>query len=207
MHKAQASNIVVAVIDTGASTEGENIPYCKVGHMDFTKSGITGDESPSRHGSNVTSVIARNAGSKGYCIVHLKVYRKDRIDLTAYFAALKYVTDLRPNILNLSLSGGFPIEEETKLIKLALDQGTVVVAAAGNKGLILTPENCNTYPACIDRRIFVIGAKDQAYSNKGSIVDTYENAVHYGGGVTLSGTSQAAAQFTGKAIKLAVEQK
>ena len=103
----------------------------------------------------------------------------------------------------MNISAGGPISDfnERAIIYTMLDNGITIVAAAGNTKINLD-KNCNYFPACYDERIHVIGTSNRYYSNYGKIVDVYLNGTEQTAyGITLSGTSQAAAIYTGKLIK------
>lgn len=206
MQSAKAAPVVVAVIDTGMDANS-TVPLCKNGYLDFAQTGANQDQSPLKHGTNVAGLITKNAGKGDYCLVIINVYKGTKLDLLAYYAALQYLIKLKPAILNLSLSGFGELTPEKERIKQLLDAGTVIVAASGNDNTELTMSNCTIFPACADRRIFVIGATDLPSSNKGEVVDTTGPAEGTALGITLTGSSQAAAAFTGQAINLALKRK
>lgn len=208
--------IIVAVVDSGLKSIDPKLPLCKTGHKDFTGQGTILDKGSLSHGSNVAGLITKHAGLGNFCLVIVKVFKQVDEDYVMepaqYFAALKYVAELRPALVNLSLSGIGPLKDETRLLKEILNAGIVVVAAAGNNDFNLDVKGCIVYPACADSRIFVIGNKVGTVSNTGSVVDYIvdgQNAT--AGGVTLSGTSQSAAIFSGQAVagalKLEKKQK
>ena len=61
---------------------------------------------------------------------------------------------------------------------------------------------CNYFPACYDKRINVIGAKNVSKSNYGHVVDYVLNGKNRKAfGVNLTGTSQSTAVFTGLMIR------
>jgi hypothetical protein len=210
MRQADAANtIVVAVIDTGFTKTQDNVKLCSIGRMDFTKSGTLTDSHPQRHGSNVIGLITQNAGDSGYCIVSIKVFNyvdgKLTFNYLEYLEALRFIVKLKPAILNLSMAGEVLFTGEAALIKTILDQGTQIVAAAGNDGVNLDYTGCNVYPACIDPRIYMIGNSTSNTSNTGHYIDTTEDGSNKkAAGTVLTGTSQATAIFTGKVVKQAL---
>lgn len=114
--------------------------------------------------------------------------------------ALEYVNKINPDIIHISAGGlGFILKEEIQINHL-LKKNIKIVAAAGNEQMNLDL-NCNYYPACYDKRIYVIGNYGN-YSNYGNVVDKYINGKDQTGfGVTLSGTSQSAAKFTNELLR------
>lgn len=174
-----------------------------------------------------------------YCIVIIKVFdllaaKKDHQVNTV--AAFKYAKNIKVHMVNYSAGGEDFDQEEKDAVMGLIDSDIVLVTAAGNEKTILEKSPCdkglvkecdeakiknhrygNYYPAMYDSRIVVVGAVDKnkeirAYSNRGAPVDYYELGEDlYGGGVTLSGTSQATARYTGKIArtlaKLMIELK
>lgn len=196
--------VTVAVMDTGISEGPEEVPLCKTGHKDFTGEGLQ-DSDLRLHGTNVASLITIEAGPGTYCLIVLKIFPKKGFNMVAYLSALDYVSHHRYNFVNMSFSGNFPLKIEARLIKSILDHGTKIIAAAGNDHHNLDAK-CDSYPACVDPRIIVVSAPDVVGANTGSVVDIYENgAKQAGGGVILSGTSQATARVTGKLVKRSLE--
>lgn len=199
--------LTVAIIDTGYTRMDGTVHLCKDGLYDLTRSGSTEDISKNKHGSNVAGIITRYAGQEGYCIMMFKVFRYKTIgkgttfDVPAYIAALQLIEKLRPTIVNISLTGDLVMPSEEIFLKRILDNGTAVAAAAGNEGMDLNLIGCVAFPACVDPRIYVVGNSNGS-SNIGRAVDVFEDGSNQrGGGVTLTGTSQATAVFTGKYIR------
>ena len=197
--------IIVAVIDTGISPSTIRTPLCPGGHRDFSGANSLLDISTVKHGSKVAQIIAQEAGQVGYCLLIIKIYKSGpnaglgKFDLNIYIKALEYVARVKPAILNLSMSGEIPDERETVAIKRILNNGTVIVAAAGNEGKHFGPDSCTNFPACVDPRIFVVGSFD-ASSNWGDQVDIKLDG-HYN---DIDGTSMSAARFTGRAVRKAL---
>lgn len=180
----------VAVIDTGYTGPTEQL---------CSWSPALADDGPVHHGSNVTSIILRLGGySTAYCVQVYRVFFNGVFSLSAYVAALTAARTA--SIVNISLEGTMYSEPEVGAIKQLLDQGTIVVAAAGNRGIQLT-EHCTVYPACADSRVLVVGNSGSLTSNYGPTVDVAVDGEHVaGGGVVLSGTSQSAALVTGTIV-------
>ena len=191
----------VAVIDSGLDTSVDGIPLCAGGLHDFTQDSSKNTDHW-RHGTNVASLIAREAGTTGYCLEIFKVFDDENFINDAYERSLKYIVQHEDILLvNLSIAGTKPYEYENRLIKTLLNNNVVIVASAGNDSISLTQNYCDVRPACIDKRIIVVGNKGSNSTNYGPIVDVYEDGnEQFGGGVTMSGTSQATAIVTGKII-------
>lgn len=197
----------VAVIDgflDAATATKYNIPLCKDGLRDFRK---LKDSAYLDHASNVAALITQYAGPAKFCIIHYPVHTKNGLDWTAYFTALiDIIKSKNIDIVNLSMAGKSFSATESDLLLNILKNNTVVAAAAGNEGLNLDKTGCIVYPACVHPSIFVIGANIEQ-SNYGSVVDLFEYGSNMSaGGVTLSGTSQATAVFTGNLIRFASEK-
>lgn len=213
---AQDKPIVIAVLDTGFgySQESLNIKHlCKYGHKDFTNDneyvfGLnTVDKVPKDmhgHGTNVTGLIEKNASTKNYCFVILKVFSLNPYadNLKSEIEAIRYATNVKADFINYS-GGGKALEVEERLaVKNYLDSGGIFFAAAGNDNNDLG--KIPYYPALSDSRVIVIGGLNNDNekfkpSNFGKRVDFMEKAVNQNAyGLTFSGTSQATAISTGK---------
>lgn len=222
----------VVVLDTGISSNHFDKNFlCPSGHRDFTKTSL---EDVKGHGTHISGLIdqyakdiflsryGKNSDTKvlnskklNYCQIIIKFYHLSNhpsSTMSTYNAALEYAISLKPNIINISAGGEGSDDLEQILIKKALDQGTIVVAAAGNNGKTLNKIKGSFYfPAMYDDRVIVVGnginKHEPAYtSNRGPLVKVWENGEkQLSLGIqdkdTLSGTSQATAVFTGKLIK------
>jgi subtilisin family serine protease len=191
------TKLKVAVIDTGLDLRYvQSVPLCPSEHKDFTGEGLKDIHG---HGTNVIGLIVNNAQSKNYCIVIIKAYAFKNQQKAFLTEALEYAYNIGANIINLSGGGQEPIEKERQIVKKILDAKRTLVVAAGNDKLDLDT-NCNYYPACYDKRIYVIGSYSD-YSNYGNFVDTfYDGTNKTAFGITMSGTSQSTAIFTGKLL-------
>lgn len=202
--------ITVAVIDSGLKRsifkQQWNKGICKYGHKDFTGTGL---KDSNGHGTNVSGIIHAKARSVPYCQVILKFYAKGRSNeasVKSFMQALAYAIKLKVDVINFSAGGGGYFAKEEALIIKALDQGIIIIAAAGNNGISL--DKHSYYPASHDIRVIVVGSRDRLgnktrSSNFGSIVDLWEVGVKVKGsyGGSFTGTSQATATATGKFIK------
>lgn len=212
---AQAHVIKIAVIDTGYTENGAGLRACD-GHV------VPEDIDPSGHGSNVAGIIAQSiVRSHSACFLIYKVFvvseGKLKLDMIAYLKALNDAKEQGAVLVNISLAGQGIVIGEELLIKRLLDSKVTVVAAAGNGGinfdeLICDKEckagkkpkqsGCVINPACLDSRIFVIANLNSNTTNYGAPVDKYVNGNQItANGYTLTGTSQAAAVFSGKVLR------
>jgi hypothetical protein len=230
---AWSKTIRVAVIDTGYThpENGEKAKICKDGHLDLTSMNrqdvIGRDETLFKnHGTNITHIISDVAGDGDFCIVVIKAFRPAVENITSISNAVAHATRLGVDIINISAGGESEVPQETIEIKKALDKGIVVISAAGNKGLRLKTlepkrELAETlkdgevegsyFPAMSDPRIIVVGSLNKdgsraSHSNYGASVDVWQLGEKvYGGGIYMSGTSQATAVHTGIVVKSMIE--
>lgn len=196
----------VVIIDTGVSNVGYT-HMCPDGHKSFSPSASIKDHTQSKHGTNIAAIIEKEGGPGNWCFIMVKFADKEGdITFQDYMNALEYAASLKPALLNLSLTGRNKDAYETQLIKQMINAGTQVVAAAGNDGEFIPATKCDVYPACVDSRVYVVGNSGSKSSNKGPFVDTFINGENVtAGGITLSGTSQSAATFTGRVIRKVME--
>lgn len=228
--------VVIAVIDTGIDDKLiDSKTLCKEGHEDFTGSGLTDHDG---HGTHISGIIDQYA--KDYIfnnnIDHDEAI--EQIDINYCQIIFKYFDPTKPNtntikntvnsfkmaiargvdIINYS-SGGLEFsEEEHDIVIAAINQGIIVVAAAGNERSELMekgkggPRN-HYYPAQYDPRIYVVGNLESfrprivaPTSNYGKLVNMWEVGTKvFSRGkadtwVSSTGTSQAAAIKSGKLI-------
>lgn len=213
--------IKIGVIDTGMGYDGkgETAHLCKFGHKDFTGQNFMapGFDTTSSipmdfisHGTNIVGLIEKYAAPSEvkYCIVILKFYNGEETsgdkNLLNEVEAIKYATNLKLDYLNISVSGQTYSQLEAEAMKSYLDAGGRVIAAAGNESVNINIKP--SYPAMSDPRVIVIGNKADGgeradSSNYGKRVNFWEHGVQQEAyGITLTGTSQATAIFTGKTI-------
>lgn len=201
-----AKLIKVAVLDSGINWNNNNISLCEYGHKDFTGMGL---EDNMFHGQNISHLIDREAKYANYCQIIIKVFDSQTPDKTGdkIVRALKHTKTLNIDLLNVSFSGIGQLIPEKVIILDMLMSNVFIFAAAGNDKMDFT-KKCNSYPACYDSRIFVVGNIQEngikhPTSNYGPQVDFYEIGVNQkAGGVTLTGSSQSTAIATGKFIKM-----
>lgn len=128
------------------------------------------------------------------CLVHHRGKKANGVD--------------RGSVMNLSLGGPAHITEE-QAINDCIEEGIVIVAAAGNDGKNLDEAGYDVMPAEIERAI-TVGASDiqdkiASFSNYGFMIDTfapgmYITAAHFQGDdgeYMLSGTSMASPHVAG----------
>lgn len=176
----------------------------------------------------------KNLPKNSYCIVVMKYWKKGVSSARAVqntVTALKRAKNMKVGYINYSSFGEASSEEERKTVHSVLDDNIVLVAAAGNEGseIISEKENawrkiacasneCNKqkkmlgYPANYDSRVIVVGNLTEngiknSSSNYGDRVDAWEMGTSVnGGGIILTGTSQATAIHTGKLVKKQIQE-
>jgi len=221
---ATETRLKIAILDTGIAPDTLKEYYCKDGSKDYTYTSLTDDHG---HGTNIASIIVKDLDPTKVCIQVMKIfYEKTKqiswfyeemqnlnigftmahFNLHIYKKALIDLVTNKPDIVNMSYSGGTTIGLEEKTIRELLNNNTKVFIAAGNEGLNLN-EKCDTYPACYKKRIkhpnlHIIGnySKHSNYGNK--IVTTVVNGnnkcyKH----ICMSGTSQASAVAVNEYVK------
>lgn len=198
---------VVAIIDTGISSSLLNKPFmCKDMHADFTGMGINDSHG---HGSNIAGIIANKLNPKTHCLLIIKYWHTTQNPWGMYrlyevfSSVLSYIEAVKPAYVNYSSAGfGFSTREFNVYSKL-IDNGTKVVVAAGNDMKDLD-EGCDTFPACYffnEPNFYVVRASKSTLSNKNGPVNVSRPGNNVCGfGRCLTGTSQAAAQFTADLI-------
>lgn len=198
-----AAKITVAVVDSGLKKNIKSEKICNV--KNFTKEAV---DAYADHGTNVVGIILKEAPADlDYCINFYKAFSSTGYSANKnYLMALEQVAKDKPDILNISAGGSTIWDEEARLIKKILDNGTIIVAAAGNNATNLT-KNCDYYPACLDKRIIVVGnGFNGSYyrsSNYGKVVDVIADGQNQTAfEITLSGTSQSTAKITAFMLRL-----
>jgi hypothetical protein len=213
-----SNTIQVAVVDTGLYKPGlqnkKKHGICSTGHYAATNSTLIDNDG---HGTNVSGLIHKYARGTNYCQIIYKFWDSTtKNSMRNYIKILWNLVRTRPTIVNFSMGGSEFSYEERFLIKKILDNGTIIVASAGNHSKKLGGTYCekdsgcsvyNFFPAAIDLRNIVVGnlsrlGNPSKSSNYGNIVDVWEmgNNVKGAYGKAMTGTSQAAAIYTGKLI-------
>lgn len=198
----QAKTIRVAVIDTGIERHvvGQ-AKLCPSGHRSFVPG--TTIEDRTGHGTNVAGLIQENAKDADFCMIIIKFYDSDNSatnSLQSLVQSLNYAVDQKVDIINFSGGGGVKSLIEQATIERIVKERIILIVSAGNKNEDLD-KSCNYFPACYNKRIWVIGSLDVPDTNKGKVVDAYLSGKDKTGfGITMSGTSQATAIFTGRAV-------
>ncbi len=200
----RGSGTVVAVVDTGVDFDHPDLTGQLLPQIDVIDDGWTGDLVG--HGTHVAGIVAASLDGAGVAglanqVKVLPVRVCDEygdLDSYAIAAGIGAAVDAGADVINLSFGGGYDAMEEAA-IDYALDNGVVVVAAAGNEYLAGNP---TTYPAALPGVIGVSSADEYGrssdFANVGSYVDITApgqnilSTVPGGGWETGTGTSMAA---------------
>jgi subtilisin family serine protease len=206
-------SVSIGIVDTGFDTTHVQLQRGEF-HDHFAA--VPGPNDPTGHGTHVSGLIgatthANNqfsglAPESSIWAMHRGIGPK--YEPGVYYRALRAAC--AADVVNLSLGGEGEDSLEADIIRAAVEQGAVVVAAAGNDALGGSP---TTYPAALDT-VFAVGAVDESgaradFSNEGeylcvcapgvdilSTVPTYPllNVKSLGNPPlgTMSGTSMAA---------------
>jgi len=219
---AESKTIRVAVIDTGFDFDSKwtnakanhlAVPkLCTKGHYDFTN-GSTLPSDSGVHGTHIASLIAKGNEKVDYCLIILKYMGtgifENHLDLSN--KALAKAIELNVDIINYSGGGEQRDDTECNLIRLALNKGIKIVAAAGNEGKNL--KKTAYYPAMCDDRTFKTANIDvnkdlHRKSNYGNVPNLVKVVGTNVLGLApdnsyaiLTGTSQSAASFTSYLVK------
>ena len=150
--------VVVAIVDSGLSANTMDIDQSRILPGKNCVGGAGVDDTLG-HGTFVAGVIGATkdngvgiAGiAPGVTIVPIKCYATDETDFAAQAAGIYAAVDeYHCNILNISAGDPEIVPEVEAAIRHALDEGVIVVAAAGNSG-----DTQLLYPASYDGVISV----------------------------------------------------
>jgi len=190
----------IAVVDSGININSFVLPYlCKDGQYDLTGFGL---QDVHGHGSNVAGLIAKHIDKRTHCLTIIKWFHLNADPSTIKQIITAYTTLLlriKPKYTNLSLSGsGSSVEERTTFARL-LNAGAYIIVAAGNNAYNLG-YSCVAFPACygFKQKGFRVVTTNHPLANKFGPVNAVANGVRQCAmGVCMTGTSQAAANYTG----------
>lgn len=209
-----ASDLVIAVVDTGVRASHQELAGRVLGGRDFVNLDSNANDDHG-HGTFVASIAAadraNNGGIAGVAgsvkVLPVKVLNRDGAGYDSDIAAgVTWAADQGAEIINLSFGGPAADPALDSAVSYARSQGSLVVAAAGNEG-----SGTPLYPAAIPG-VLTVGATgyqgELAYfSSYGDHIDLVAPGVElWGAGigddsayVRLSGTSFSAPFVSGVA--------
>jgi hypothetical protein len=217
--------IVVAVIDTGIDPHHpflkdnihsmEGTTNIRNFGKDFSSSQRYSDTpyDDHGHGTHVSGIIRSiHPQVKILALKYFNPMSSGSENLSATIKALQYAIDKKVDIINYSGGGPEPSQEELNILKKAMEQNILVIAAAGNEHSNIDDKKNGYYPAGygLDNIVSVTAHNQQGdllpSSNWGmSLVDfsapgfQIRSSLPYARSGHLTGTSQATAFATGLA--------
>lgn len=205
-----AKTIRIAIIDSGINLENNHLTLCKDGLIDLTGTGI---QDSLQHGDHIAHIIEDNLIDINHCLIIIKVFSfRYSPNSNVIKKAWKIINTSNVDVVNFSAGGSVRYGFECDAIDYAIDNNKTVVVAAGNNRNNLD-KGCNFYPACCSTRVISVGNMKNSYernntSNYGERVSAWEIGTKiWANGVTMSGSSQAAAIHTVKLVRKLYEQK
>lgn len=206
----QAHTIHIAILDSGYNTQSK-IKLCKEPQYNLTETNTLDDNL--NHGKNITGIIAESLGNRDYCLIIVKVFDvKDNYNFKSYMNALYQIWKIRPDIMNFSGGGQWPNKVEKMMYEAIQKNGTTIIVAAGNESQDFD-SFCHYFPACYNTDIISVGNLNSFRnrhnsSDYGKRVSAWEIGQNVcGGGLCLTGTSQAAAVHTVNYVKKILDKK
>ncbi|WP_050616367.1 S8 family peptidase [Bacillus testis] len=216
--KSKGKGMVVAILDTGCDLEHPDLKDRIIGGRNFT------DDDSGRadlfkdyngHGTHVAGTVAATENGTGVVgvapeasLLIVKVLDKNGSGTyDSVIQGIQYAVEQRADIISMSLGGPEDMPELHQAIKEAVDQGILVVCAAGNGGDGDPETEELDYPGCYNE-VISVGAVDfdrrsSRFSNSNNELDlvapgekirsTYLNGKY----ATLSGTSMATPHVSG----------
>ena len=168
---AGENEVTVAVIDGGVDTEHPELKNRVLPPYNVTDPANPGY--PDAHGTHVAGIIAAEAdngvGGQGINpnakILPINVFDRWGGFDYALADAILYAAENNADVINMSLGAPFEMPLVEEAIKVAVDKGVVVVAAAGNDGRVQY-----NYPASYDG-VITVGATDD--KNEKTVFTTY----------------------------------
>lgn len=210
LYNQQTEPVVVAVLDTGTEPCDETRDRILPG-ADFVDGDPNGQGDGDGHGTHVAGTILDCTQGLDVTVLPVRVLGDDGSGTSSQIAlGIRYAIDNKVDVINMSLGGSCHSSDPNEscgnprdaYIRQAVEQGIVVVVAAGNGDKYGNPEdtaiNC---PAHIGECIVVAACDDRGdlgyFSNYGDAVDVCAPGVdvnsYWPGGETntISGTSMA----------------
>lgn len=155
-----AEGIRIGVLDTGIDPDHPDLQGVIAENVDFSSKGTHDDTGHGTHVAGIIAAVANNGtGISGISgTTKLFVLRGLTIpyDAIAYYKALRYAIDNKIQVLNCSL-GGSHDPTEAEIVREAISQGMIIVAAMGNDYINGNPIS---YPAALPD-IIAVGASSE----------------------------------------------
>lgn len=217
---------IVAIIDSGCDTQHADLQGQIIDGANFTTEGsITDVHDGLGHGTHVAGIIAAKEDGQGVVGVapEAKLLILKALDsngsgsFTNVIYAISYAIDWRGpndekvNVINMSLGGPMNVPALHDVIKRAVQNGILVVCAAGNEGDGKADTNEYSYPGCYDE-VVSVGAITQFadipyFQNSNEQIDLVApgyaiKSTYPGGYASMTGTSMAAPHVAGAAVLL-----
>lgn len=207
----RGAQIKVAVIDTGVELNHPDLRQ-RLAKGYNAISPIASANDDNGHGTHVAGIIAASDNDIGIVGVspEVVIHPVKVLDgngggsLSDVVSGIQWCIDNKIDIINMSLGASEASETFRQAVKLAADQGIIIVAAAGNSG---PGPNTIDYPAKYPETIAVAACdridKIADFSSRGPEVDItapgvdIESTYTEGKYSTLSGTSMATPHVTG----------
>jgi subtilisin family serine protease len=172
------ANTTVAIVDSGVDYTHENLggclgEGCKVAHgVDYLEEdGDPVDEFG--HGTHVAATAAGDRGVAPEATVHAYRVCDNGCPLSAILSAIEDATANGADVISMSLGGPGTTDSPLSVAAdWAVDQGVVVVSAAGNSG----PDNRTVGQPAASTKGIAVGASDGSgdvawFSSRGPVVD------------------------------------
>lgn len=176
---AAARQFKVVIIDSGFMPhKKQKTKLCKDGHYDALEDKKALTPTQDKHGTDVAESFSGRVEVDA-CVIVVKAIERGKTKGTQMVKALKYVSTLKADAVNMSVYPTLGLFELKRLAE-KITQTMPIFMAAGNESANLD-ETCYVFPACFRLpNIFTIGAWNptrtppiEEYSNTGSIIHAY----------------------------------
>lgn len=189
----------IAVIDGGLPKALPKEYLCNYGSLDLTNTTINDKDG---HATNIIGILYPKLNPNKHCIIILKWTDTDGPSPTMQVdSAVRMAKSLNSNMVIMALEGGSSSIFTYVNLQTMLDYGAKIIVAAGNDGIDLGV-SCIIYPACykLTGDFYVAesweGNTRHYYSNYNNPNGVRANGFNRTGfGVTMTGTSQATAEY------------
>ena len=159
--QTQGRDIKVAILDTGIDSLHADLREAIVEEFDATESPY-GPSDRMGHGTHVAGIIGGR--HNGFGIIGVapacKLYNVKVLDdqgrgsSQALYRGIRWAIDKKVDVINMSLGSPYPDPQLHEVVKEAAGQNIIIIAAAGNYGVIHYFDTVN-YPARYEEAISV----------------------------------------------------